>query len=892
MTDLRSQLQEGLGGSYAIERELGRGGMATVFLARDLKHDRLVALKVLHAELAASLGPERFQREIHTAARLQHPHILTVLDSGAAPLQGGGERLWFTMPYVEGESLRDRLTRERQLPTGDAIRIAREAAEALQYAHDHGVIHRDIKPENLLLTHDGNTLVADFGIARAVSSEGGERLTETGLAVGTPAYMSPEQTTGDRGVDARSDVYSLAAVVYEMLAGEPPFTGPTAQAIIVKRFSEPPPSLRVVRGSVPAGLDQAIRKALAPVAADRFQTVRELGQALQASTAERSTGERTGATAPVAAPARKVPVAATTLIVGILIGLGVLFAWRRTGGMAAGATSGPRVLAVLPFENLGDSADAYFAGGLTDEVRAKLARLPELSVIARGSSSEYLHTTKRPQDVARELGANYLLSGTVRWEKHPDGTSRVRVIPELVEIRNGEAPRTRWQEPFDAALTNVFQVQADIADKVASALDVALADSVRSELAVKPTGNLAAYDAYLQGEAASQGMAAEDPATLRRALAAYERAVALDSAFVPAWARVSQAYSRLNARTAPTAEMAERALQAANRAQALAPNRPDGALALGDYYRRITFEPARAMSVLEAGLKQAPSNVDLLAAAGDAEESLGRWEPALERLKRASELDPRSALVARRYGYVLLMLRRYAEADAVSGRALSLAPTVMATFHQGVVIAVARGDREEAHRRLRAAPPGIDPDELLAYFANFEDLWWILDDAQQTRLLTLRPEAFDGDTSAWGLVLAQVYHSRGNDRRARSYADSALRSFEVNIREAPRDAQVRTLMGLAEAYAGRPEDGIRDGERGVAMNEDQYFEPYLKQQLARIYLLAGRQDKAIDLLEPLTRVPHTLSAGWLRIDPTWDPLRANPRFQRLVEGGGASRPEG
>ena len=303
MTDLRSQLQEGLGDSYAIERELGRGGMATVFLARDLKHDRLVALKVLHAELAASLGPERFQREIHTAARLQHPHILTVLDSGAAPLPGGGGRLWFTMPYVEGESLRDRLTRERQLPMGDAIRIAREAAEALQYAHDHGVIHRDIKPENLLLTHDGNTLVADFGIARAVSGEDGERLTETGLAVGTPAYMSPEQTTGDRGVDARTDVYSLAAVVYEMLAGEPPFTGPTAQAIIVKRFSEPPPSLRVVRGSVPAGLDQAIRKALAPVAADRFQTVRELGQALQAGTAERSTAERTGATPPAAAPA-------------------------------------------------------------------------------------------------------------------------------------------------------------------------------------------------------------------------------------------------------------------------------------------------------------------------------------------------------------------------------------------------------------------------------------------------------------------------------------------------------------------------------------------------------------------------------------------------------------
>src|SRR5690349_1400869 len=255
MTDLRAQLQAGLGGSYTLERELGRGGMATVFLARDLKHDRPVALKVLHPELAASLGPDRFLREIKLAARLQHPHILTVHDSGET-----GGRLWFTMPFVEGESLRDRLRRERQLPVDDALRIAREAAQALQYAHSHGVIHRDIKPENLLLTDDGNTLVADFGIARGRESGGGEeKLTDTGLVVGTPAYRSPEQASGDRTLDARSDVYSLGSVLYEMLAGEPPFAGPTMQAMIVKRLTEPPPSVRGARPAVPDTVDQAIR---------------------------------------------------------------------------------------------------------------------------------------------------------------------------------------------------------------------------------------------------------------------------------------------------------------------------------------------------------------------------------------------------------------------------------------------------------------------------------------------------------------------------------------------------------------------------------------------------------------------------------------------------------
>src|SRR5690242_9268590 len=248
-------LRDALADRYVLERELGRGGMAVVYLAHDLRHDRPVALKLLLPELAATLGPERFQREIKLAARLQHPHILTVHDSGDA-----GGRLWFTMPFVEGESLRDRLRRERQLPVNDAVRIAREAAQALQYAHEHGVVHRDIKPENLLLTRDGNTLVADFGIARGLLAGGGgdEKLTDTGLVVGTPAYMSPEQASGDRALDARSDVYSIGSVLYEMLAGEPPFTGPTMQAMVVKRLTEAPPSVRATRGTVPEAVDQAI----------------------------------------------------------------------------------------------------------------------------------------------------------------------------------------------------------------------------------------------------------------------------------------------------------------------------------------------------------------------------------------------------------------------------------------------------------------------------------------------------------------------------------------------------------------------------------------------------------------------------------------------------------
>jgi formylglycine-generating enzyme required for sulfatase activity/dienelactone hydrolase len=268
-------LVDALRDRYTLDRELGRGGMATVYLAHDLKHDREVALKVLRPDLAATLGPERFQREIRFAARLQHPHILSVYDSG----ESGGQ-LWFTMPFVEGESLRDRLRRERQLPLDDALRVARETAEALGYAHEHGVIHRDIKPENIMLTRDGNTLVADFGIARAVGAEGSERLTVTGLSVGTPAYMSPEQAAGASELDGRTDIYALGCVLYEMLAGEAPFTGTTPQAVIAKRFGAPAPSVARLRESVPEAVEIAVAKALSREPDDRFATARDFAAAL------------------------------------------------------------------------------------------------------------------------------------------------------------------------------------------------------------------------------------------------------------------------------------------------------------------------------------------------------------------------------------------------------------------------------------------------------------------------------------------------------------------------------------------------------------------------------------------------------------------------------------
>jgi serine/threonine-protein kinase len=862
--------------------------MATVYLAHDLRHDRSVALKVLHPELAAALGPERFQREIRLAARLQHPHILTVHDSGEAPgTPGAPPTLWFAMPFVEGESLRDRLTRQKQLPVEEALRIATETADALDYAHRHGVIHRDIKPENILLA-EGHALVADFGISKALAKSGDQHLTETGMALGTPAYMSPEQAAGEKDLDARTDVYSLATVLYEMLAGETPFAAPTAQAMIARRFMETPRPIRQLRDSVPEGIEQAVQRGLARTAADRYATAAEFSRALAGAfttTATVSTSTPTAArpaAAPPPAPKRRIPVAATSLGLGLLIGLGVLFAWRHGHGGETPGAGGAKLLAVLPFENLGSADDEYFADGVTDEVRGKLASLPSLQVTARSSSNQYKKTTKSPREIGRDLGVDYLLTGTVRWEKGAGG-NHVRVSPELIQVSTGS---TKWQEPFDASLTDVFTVQAEVAGQVAQALGVALGAGQKETLTEKPTQNLAAYDAFLKGEA-TQGLTLAAALPLRSAITYYEQAVALDSGFAQAWAQLARAHAAYYYAVTPSPSSAEAAKRAAERAMALAPGRPLSQLGLGDYYYNVNGENDRALALYDEGLKAAPDNADLLTAAALAEQSLGRWDAAVKHLELSRTLDPRSVTTARRLSGSLLRLRRYPEALAATDQGLTVSPDNLDLLENKVMVSLAQGDLAGAQAVIRGASPEVEPTALVAAFGNYWDLYWVLDDAQQQLLLRLPMSAYDGARSTWGIVTAQTYAFRGEQAKARVFADSARLGVEENLGATPNDAQLHVVLGLALAYLGRKAEAMKEGERAVALapaSRDGYLGPYIQHQLVRIYVLVGEPEKALEQLEPLLKIPYYLSPGWLKIDPTFDPLRKNPRFQKLVEG--------
>jgi serine/threonine protein kinase/tetratricopeptide (TPR) repeat protein len=886
VADLRKQLEHGLADRYRIERELGRGGMATVYLAQDIRHKRPVALKVLHPELAATLGPERFQREIELAARLQHPHILPVHDSGETAGQ-----LWFTMPFVEGESLRDRLTHQKQLPIEDALRITTEAARALDYAHRHGVIHRDIKPENILLTKEGDTLVADLGIGRALDTAGDQdKLTQTGVVVGTPAYMSPEQAAGERELDGRSDLYSLGVVLYEMLAGEPPHSGPTAQAIMARRFMGEVPRVREARPTVPEAVEQALMKALARVPADRFQTAAEFARAIAPAAVTTPAAVApaqpapTRVVTPTPAPVepRPRPHRAPAFVLGLLVmaSMGMLLLYRNHRTTEDHGT-GPKRLAVLPFENLGPAEDEYFADGVTDAVRGKLTSIPGLEVTARGSSTQYKKTPKDPQQIGQELGVQYILTGTVRWEKS-GGQSRVQVSPELIQVSTAAA---KWQQPFDAPLTDVFQVQADIAGRVAQALDVALGEGRQNELQEKPTQNLTAYDAYLKGEEVSNALGISDPARLRQALGHYEKAVALDSGFALAWARVSEAHSLLYFLATPTAEDREAARAAAERALALAPQRPEGRLALGSYHYRVTQDYTRALEQFALGQRVASRDAELLVATALTEQTLGKWEAALQHLREAQTIDPRSVNTARRLARTLLWLRYYPEALRVSDQGLALAPASIEILENKVMVYLAQGDLSGARAVLRGAPKEIEPDVLLSFLGTFWDLAWALDDEQRRLLVRLPVSAFDDNRANWGVVLAQSYALMGDQARTRAYADSGRIGFEEQLRDAPDNSQLHALHGLALAYSGRGAEAIAEGEKGVALQpiaKDAYSGAYNQHLLARIYVLTGKPEKALDLLEPLLKIPYYLSPGWLKIDPNFAPLRGNPRFQRLV----------
>ena len=467
-----------------------------------------------------------------------------------------------------------------------------------------------------------------------------------------------------------------------------------------------------------------------------------------------------------------------------------------------------RRIAVLPFENIGAPEDDYFADGMTDEVRAKLTGVMDLAVIAGASAAQYKATTKSPERIARELGVSYLLTARVRWQKSGE-TSRIRVTPELVEVAENGAPTTRWQQTYDADLSDVFHVQTAIATDVAQALSVVLSEKDRDSLDRRPTMNLPAYDAFLKGqEIEKQG---NDPATQRRAAGYYEQAVALDPGFALGWARLSGARSLAYAVGVASADAAESARVAAERALALAPELPAAHGVLGDYHRLVTKDFAEAIVSYEHGLRLAPHDPDLMRGAALVQQCLGRWEEARANLERARELDPRSWRIERDLARTLLYLRLSAEARAVFDRGLALAPANLTLLEGKAMTFLQDGDLAGARALLAAAPKEVEPTAIAAYFANYWELDWVLDDAQRAILLRLTPGAFDEDRGWWGFALMQGAGRSQDAARVLKFGEEAEKALAAQVAQAP-DPTRQVCLGLVLAYLGKGEAGVREGD--------------------------------------------------------------------------------
>ncbi|HKE92006.1 MAG TPA: protein kinase [Gemmatimonadales bacterium] len=585
MTDA-VRLAVALDGRYTIERELGAGGMATVYLARDLKHNRHVALKLLHADLAQTVGAERFLREIQLAAKLSHPHILPLFDSGDAK-----GLLYYVMPNVDGQSLRDRLSRERQLAVDEAVRIAGEVAGALDYAHRHGVVHRDIKPENIML-QDGHALVADFGIGKALSDVEGQAFTQTGVSVGTPAYMSPEQAAGE-SVDGRSDLYSLGCVLYEMLVGEQPFTGPTVQAVIAKRFVQTPADVSALREGVPRPLARAIQQVLARTPIDRYHTGADLAAAMRAPDT------------PVAAASR--PAAPE------------------------------KSIAVLPFASMStDPENEFFADGITEEILNALSQIAELRVAGRSSSFSFKGKNQDLRQIGEALNVRTVLEGSVRR-----AGNRVRITAQLVDVTDGFH---LWSERYDREIADVFAVQDEIAAAIAAKLKTTLAAGAEAR-AQRATENIEAYQAYLKGRAL---LYRRGPST-KLGMKLMEKALELDPTYALAWAGLADANSLLGYYgNTPPEVAAAKAREAVTEALRHGPDLAEAHTARGLQALLFEWDWATAEQSFRKALELNPGYIQATAwyelfYHGFA---CGRWSEALVALKECQARDPRSAYVA------------------------------------------------------------------------------------------------------------------------------------------------------------------------------------------------------------------------------------------------------
>jgi len=884
-------------GSYVITREIGVGGMATVYMARDFRHDRWVVVKVLRAEVALAVGVEGFLREIRIAAALQHPHVVPVFDSGAAD-----GRLYFVMPLIEGESLRARLDREGALPLGDALRIAREVADAVAYAHKHGVVHRDIKPENILLTGeagaaDSHAMVADFGIARAIETSGAEKhltvteatghhvLTSVGVALGTPTYMAPEQAAGEAGVDHRADLYALGVMTYEMLAGKPPYTGSTAQSVLAAHLTQPPAPIADHRPEVTAPLASLVMRCLEKSPSDRWQTAAELLTEL-----ERVTSGGLARSQPAAASTKQssqrllrrprvwVVVAGSLTIIAA-----GAYAVRSRGSSPAVHPTGPPRVAVLPFENLGAAVDEYFADGMTEELTGRLAKLSGLSVKARTSVMQYKKTTKSITQIASELGADFLIEGMVRWEKTPDGGGRVRVTSKIIRASDGTHV---WGDEFDKPYgADIFAIQSDIAEHVARALDVTVRPADVRTVRGVPTNNLAAYDAYIRAQTYLDRDLDQNWKAERDAVESLEQAIRLDPGFAAAHALLATLYLTMVRsgydESLPTGIAKDQRFEMAGaealRAVALDSTSAPAHRVLASYYG-AAGDTARARTEVILALRGEPSSADAITDRARALFAAGRADDGIREFERAAMLDPRNPRRWMNLATFHRVRRDFPSARGALDRGIAVAPSEPTLYAELAWQLLMAGRRDEARATLRNAIAQAGEAAMLYRIAQasaWRSMIHILPEELAGPAARATWAQFGADTIDYYSAKIRAYWS--DPGRARTYFDSLLTWHQ---RQA-RTLQDPGLLAWGLAGLGRRVAAERQLER--VLPSDYPTNENGRELAAETCVMIGNYDCAVQQLALMLDNARVWTLAIIRLDPTFAPLQNRADFKKLAE---------
>lgn len=669
-TELGQNLRDALSGLYTLERELVGAGMSRVFVAQDPALGRRIVIKVLPPEMAAAVRIERFRREIQLAASLTHPHII--------PLLTAGEVLglpYYTMPFVESESLKEKLKRDWRLPVAEAVRLGCEVARALDYAHRSGIVHRDIKPANILL-HDGHAMVTDFGIARALrEAANGNTLTTGGVAIGTPSYMSPEQGTGQPDLDGRTDIYSLGCVVFEMLAGSPPYVGLNAQTVIMRHFVDSIPSLRAGRNEVPVEIDEAVMKSLSKQPASRFASAADFAAALEGL------------------PFARVPTPATTRPIQFR------------------PPEPTRFLAVLPFDNMSaDPENEYFSDGITEDIIAQLSKIQSWKVMSRTSTAQYKGRHGSIREIGRELGVSHILEGSVRR-----AGGKVRIVAQLIDT---ETDQHLWAETWDRDIHDIFAIQTEVAECIANCLHTRLSSTEIYRIAKRPTENIEAYNLYLLGRHHYNKVTPEDFA---KAVDLFKEAADLDPTFTLALASLAEAYQYLGMGywgVKPHDSHPE-AFKLAEKARELDPGNASAHASLGLYYDWYRFDWENAGLELAKAVELNPSGSMLRLYYAMHLCAVGQFDDAMVHREIACQLDPSAMAIRGNATWILYLARRMDQAIAECRAIRDIDPTSSyAAFSHGLVGAQ-YGDKREGITAFRDAVrlgPGISLYQVsLAY---------------------------------------------------------------------------------------------------------------------------------------------------------------------------------